>query len=98
MIKYLLNSSKTRVLSLRRAINTSHPTVYLRRVRQAYFPMTLEWNDLKALIDNLPMTLKGMRTNNYWVIHFTQSTRQKPRLLTEGLLPNLPYAEGFEMV
>lgn len=44
----VVNSSKTRVLSLRRAINTS-PTVYLRRVRQAYFPMTLEWNDLRGI-------------------------------------------------
>lgn len=44
----VVNSSKTRVLSLRRAINTS-PTVYLRRVRQAYFPMKLEWNDLRGI-------------------------------------------------
>lgn len=43
-----VNSSKTRVLSLKRAINTS-PMVYLRRVRQAYFPMKLEWKDLRAV-------------------------------------------------
>ena len=42
----VVNSSKTRVLSLKRAINTS-PMVYLRRVRQAYFPMKLEWKDLR---------------------------------------------------
>ena len=42
----VVNSSKTRVLSLKRAINTS-PLVYLRRVRQAYFPMDPTWEDLR---------------------------------------------------
>ena len=47
-----VNSSKTRVLSLKRAIKTS-PMVYLRRVRQAYFPIKLEWKDLRDVDQQL---------------------------------------------
>ena len=41
-----VNSSKARVLSLKRAMKTS-PFVYLRRARQAYFPMKLTWENLR---------------------------------------------------
>jgi len=52
-----VNSSKTRVLSLRRAAKTS-PMVYLRRVRQAFLPMTLTWQDLRDVDRKLALNIE----------------------------------------
>ncbi len=86
----VVNSSKTRVLSLKRAINTS-PMVYLRRVRQAYFPMNPTWEDLRHVDRQLAMDIERFYTEYKASVRFRQGldsldakTNQRKKNIVEG--------------